>query len=323
MVAPALLLGGAQLVSGLFGASSANKAAKAQERSANNAFSLQQQQMQANAPWQARGNQAGDYLQELMGLGSNDSYESLANQYADQFTTYKKNKKKGGGLGGAIKGAIKGTVTGNFDQFGSSAGSVLGAIAGAKSNKKYTANVDTVGLDAFVKQKMAEQKAKRESGHFGSLLKNFDNSMFEKDPGYDFRMQEGNKGIQGSLAAQGGLFSGKAGKALTRYNQDFASNEFNQAANRYNQNRQFTYNSLSGIAGTGQNAQQFGSGIASNMGNVGMEGANARAAGYMGQANALSGALSGGLNYWQQQQALNKPQTVVGWGGGSTTNYIG
>lgn len=300
------IVGGAMLGSGLLGAYSSNKAAKGQEKAANNAMALQQQQMASNAPWQARGNQAGDYLQELLGLGSNDSYEDLANKYADQFTSYTKVKKKGGGLGGAIKGAIKGSITGNFDELGSSAGSVLGAIQGAKSSKKMRANLDAAGLDAFVRQKMEEQRQKRESGHFGSLLKNFDNSMFEKDPGYDFRMQEGNKGIQGSLAAQGGLFSGKAGKALARYNQDFASNEFNTAANRYNQNRQFTYNSLAGVAGTGQNAQQFGAGLSGQMGNTMMEGANARAAGQMGVANALSGAAGQGLNYWQNQQYLNK-----------------
>lgn len=293
------IVGGAMLGSGLLGAYSSNKAAKGQEKAANNAMALQQQQMASNAPWQSRGNQAGDYLQELLGLGSNDSYEDLANKYADQFTTYTKVKKKGGGLGGAIKGALKGSISGP-------GGSVFGALEGAKSSKKMRASIDSAGLDAFVKQKMEEQRQKRESGHFGSLLKNFDNSMFEKDPGYDFRMQEGNKGIQGSLAAQGGLFSGKAGKALARYNQDFASNEFNQAANRYNQNRQFTYNSLAGVAGTGQNAQQFGAGLSNQMGNTMMEGANARAAGRMGVANALSGAAGQGINYWQNQQYLNK-----------------
>jgi len=299
------IVGGAMLGSALLGSKSSKDAAKAQSKAANNALAFQQQQASQNAPWLARGNQAGDYLQELMGLGSNDSYDDLVKQHSDQFITYTKNKKKGGGLGGAIKGAIKGSITGDFGALGRSGQSVMDAIAGSKSSKKYTAHLDRAKLDAFVKQKMAEQKAKRESGQFGSLMKDFDNSMFVKDPGYDFRMSEGNKGIQGSLAAQGGLFSGKAGKALSRYNQDFASNEFGNAYNRYNTNRSIKYNQLSGIAGTGQNAMQIGTGIANNMGNAAMERGNAQASGIMGQSNAITGALGQGLNYWQQKQDMS------------------
>ena len=317
-------MGGASLLSGLLGSKASGDAADAQKKAASNALMMQQTQMNQNAPWMQRGNEAGDYLQELMGLGSNDSYDDLAKKYADQFTTYVKKSSGGGGLGGAIKGAIKGSITGNFNEIGASGQSVLDAIAGSKSNSKYNAYVDKGKLDAFVKQKMAEQKAKRESGQFGSLMKDFDNSMFVKDPGYDFRMSEGNKGIQGSLAAQGGLFSGAAGKALARYNQDFASNEFGKASDRYNYNRGFKYDTLSGIAGTGQRAQQFGAGLSSDMGNTMMDRANASAAGTMGKANALSGALGGGLNYWQQQQMMPQQQTrVPTWAGGSGGGFGG
>jgi hypothetical protein len=130
-------------------------------------------------------------------------------------------------------------------------------------------------------------------------MKDFDNSMFVKDPGYDFRMSEGNKGIQGSLAAQGGLFSGKAGKALARYNQDFASNEFGNAYNRYNTNRGIKYNQLAGISGSGQTAVGMGMDMANNMGNTVMQGANAKASGTMGKANAWSDALSGGMKFFK------------------------
>ena len=66
----------------------------------------------------------------------------------------------------------------------------------------------------------------------GRLLRDFTNADFVKDPGYEFRMAEGEKGINRALAARGGFDSGSALKALNRFNQDFASNEFGNAYNR-------------------------------------------------------------------------------------------
>lgn len=42
-------------------------------------------------------------------------------------------------------------------------------------------------------------------------------------------MAEGNKAIERSAAARGGLNSGATLKALSRYNQDSASNEYTNA----------------------------------------------------------------------------------------------
>jgi len=56
---------------------------------------------------------------------------------------------------------------------------------------------------------------------------------FEKDPGYQFRLEEGEKAIDRSAAARGQFFSGKRGKALTEYAQDYASNEYDKFMGRY------------------------------------------------------------------------------------------
>ena len=90
--------------------------------------------------------------------------------------------------------------------------------------------------------------------NFGSLLKNFDNSVFEKDPGYEFRLAEGEKGMNRSLAARGGLLSGAAVKEAGRYNQGYASNEYQNAYNRYTNDQTNIYNRLMGVANMGQNA---------------------------------------------------------------------
>ncbi|HEY2605569.1 MAG TPA: hypothetical protein VGJ10_06105, partial [Paraburkholderia sp.] len=46
------------------------------------------------------------------------------------------------------------------------------------------------------------------------------------DPGYAFRLQQGNQALERAAAASGGAFSGGTLKALARYGQDYASNEY-------------------------------------------------------------------------------------------------
>ena len=57
-------------------------------------------------------------------------------------------------------------------------------------------------------------------------------NFLQMDPGYGFRLGEGLKALERSAAARGGLMSGATGKALQRYGQDLASQEFGNAYNR-------------------------------------------------------------------------------------------
>jgi hypothetical protein len=56
---------------------------------------------------------------------------------------------------------------------------------------------------------------------------------WQTDPGYLFRLGEGQKVLENSAAARGGLLSGQTGKALLQYGQNFASNEFGNIYDRY------------------------------------------------------------------------------------------
>ena len=56
---------------------------------------------------------------------------------------------------------------------------------------------------------------------------------FKQDPGYQFRLGEGLKGVENSAAARGSQLSGGTLKALQRYGQNFASNEYNNAYGRF------------------------------------------------------------------------------------------
>ena len=138
------------------------------------------------------------------------------------------------------------------------------------------------------------------SAGYGNMLRDFGASDFQADPGYAFRLSEGLKAQDRTAAARGGLISGAALKAAQGYGQNMASQEYQNAYDRYNTNRNTRYTMLTGQQAVGQkatNAQQMAAGdYATNAGNSIMNAGNARASGYMGQANAWGGALNGVAN---------------------------
>jgi hypothetical protein len=142
------------------------------------------------------------------------------------------------------------------------------------------------------------------------MLRDFSAEDFQTDPGYAFRMSEGLKGLDRQAAARGGLISGAALKAAQRYGQDVASNEYQNAYNRYNQNRSTRYNMLTGQQAVGQNATnaqtQAAGSYGQQAGQTLMDMGNARASGYMGAANAYSNALQGIGNAFMSGQVLNR-----------------
>jgi hypothetical protein len=76
--------------------------------------------------------------------------------------------------------------------------------------------------------------------------------QFQADPGYAFRLSEGQKALERSAAARGGLMGGATGKALLRYGQQMGSQEFSNAFNRYQTEREAQLNPLQSLAGIGQ-----------------------------------------------------------------------
>lgn len=142
--------------------------------------------------------------------------------------------------------------------------------------------------------------------------KPFDASAMYAEPGYQFRLDEGLKNVQQSAAARGLLQSGSTLKGLTRFGQDYASNEYQNAFNRYQAERQAQLGPLQSLAGVGQSTVgqlgSLGSQMASNIGETYQNAANARASGYIGSANAFGGAVSGLTNLYglyNQNQLIN------------------
>lgn len=119
----------------------------------------------------------------------------------------------------------------------------------------------------------------------------FGMQQFQADPGYGFRMSEGMKALERGAAARGGLLSGATLKGIQRFGQDLASQEYTNAFNRYQTEREARLRSLQSLAGVGQTTAtqlgEAGRSYATNVGNIGM-----------GQAeNAANAAISRGSTY--------------------------
>ncbi len=149
--------------------------------------------------------------------------------------------------------------------------------------------------------------------------------VLAQDPGYQFRLDQGQLALSRAAAAGGGVGSGGALKSAAQYGQDYASGEYGAAYNRFMTTRQDNYANLSGLARMGETANgqsmQAGQNYANQSSSIGTNAAfqnaqalngigNAQAAGDIGSANAWSGALSG----------IGKAASDFNFGGGPDVN---
>ena len=232
---------------------------------------------------------------------------------------------------------------------GSVVSGLIGADASKKASKaqvKATESANQTQRDTFDKQaalqepfRQAELVKQRElmqrlgiggdtgSGAYGDLSSGFmpANWMAQMDPGYNFRLGEGLKSLDRRAFAAGRGQSGEADVKAVRYGQDYASNEYEKAFNRYQQGRNATLAPLMG----GSTATNYLSASLGNMGDQISENqvgaGNARASGYVGGANAWSNAITGGIGSYASLNMMNSmggmprtdgynPNAGVGWG---------
>jgi len=160
----------------------------------------------------------------------------------------------------------------------------------------------------------------QETPEFEFTAENFE---FMKDPGYDFRMQEGVNALDRSAASRGRVLSGAQDRAVTRYGSDLASQEYGNAFNRQRategdrfarEKAVFDTNldTQKSLAGVGQSAtnmvSQAGQQAAQNIGNISMQnaqtqgnlavqGGNAIASTYGGVAQSVNQGIGNYLLY--------------------------
>lgn len=315
---PLTLMAGSSLVSGLMGANAASSAADTQAGAADRATQSQRAMFDLTsgyeAPFRNLGTAAGYRLSGLLGIPGG-----------------------GGGASGGAGGGSGAPETADqirarlAPQFAGSGPQTIDNGAGGGFQVPGSGSAaNPTGLDAAVQAAMAQQgggaggtAAPGPAGSidpndpsFGSLNKSFGLSDFQLDPGIQFQQKYGQQALQNSQAAKTGVLSGGAMKDLMTFNQGLAGTGYQSAYDRYMQNKAFTYGSLKDMMNIGQsaasNTANTGANYASGMANTIVGAGQARAAGDVGVANALSGGIGNAGNAY----FLNSLLSGGGGGGG-------
>jgi hypothetical protein len=206
---------------------------------------------------------------------------------------------------------------------GTFSGFDAGTTPGSRSSTAARSNVALPGGGATNGGAPLSSLVNPQLGGFGSLMQPYSEKFTaptaateQNDPGYQFRLNEGEKALQNSAAAKGTLLNGATAAGINAYGQDYASNEYGNVYNRalgeyqqrYNifQNDQTSkYNRLAALAGVGQTT-------ASQLGSAGQNFANS------GGSILMSNA------YGQGQQINNAAAArASGYGAGGWTGALG
>lgn len=228
------------------------------------------------------------------------------------------------------------------------AGSLGGALIGSSASKSAANAQAQAQMAALAQQKaLFEQGLGVQSGYVGqaqdtlnpfinagkSVLPTLQglitpganqNALLSQTPGFQFASQYGTMAATNALAPKSGASAGPLAAAISQYNNGLAQNTW-----------QNTVNALQNYAGIGANAATSLGGIFGNAGNAalgqsgvqaGLQGntlgniGNAQASGILGNANALSGGLTGaagaGSNALLFSQLFGNGGAGFGGGGG-------
>lgn len=304
-------------------ANAATQAAQLQHQDAQQALQFQQQvygnTQQQMAPWLQTGTNAINQLNQLMGLGSNTNVGQMpgAGQpvpfNGGSTTNFPNRIPSVGGVNGPPMTRLS-MLSGDGQDM---TGGAFNFDAGTFGTGPQGITATGTGAQTTIPTSLSSLSGSNQLTPFTNWNQTFQAptaATEQNDPGYQFRLQQGQQALENSAAARGGLLSGGTAKALQQYGQDYASNEYGNVYNRalgeyqqnYNifQNNQNTqFNRLASLAGYGQtSAAQLGglgqqaAGNTSNtlltsgqqVGNSLQNAAAARASGYVGAANAYA-----------------------------------
>jgi hypothetical protein len=320
------------VLNSIFGNKASSELAAGSINAANNANSILSNQNQLNrsdlAPYTQTGSDAITRLGSLLGIGPKPGSAPVASAGPAGLPADAQAKQSEAKF-------LQDWLAGK-NPVGQDGKHIGGAPSNAATRAKVQGQLDQDLRDVQTAQEIASNTARQQtsvdSGNpadYGKLLQNFSAADFTKDPGYDFRLSEGNKALERSAAAKGGVQSGGTLKALTDYNQNFASNEYNNAYNRFNTDKLNTANLLLGTAGMGQVSlgQQANLGtatagqIADNTANGITGAANATASGYINNANTANSTIGNLMNLYNLYKTGQNPSGSTGsLPGGGTYN---
>lgn len=311
----AAILGGS-LISGGLGAGASKettKAGKAALAEQTRQFDLSRADL---APYREVGSAALEQLASALGIEGYRTQEELAH------TRYLKTRPGAPGTDWKTY-ADKGTkMIAEHPAYQEPGSGVPDAMyAGAVNLSGFGALTDIAFRGASKKKKSAERKAAADRAAYEKRLADWqteadrlkgvaDTSLtgydpaaatrarLETDPGYGFRLAEGEKALERSQAATTGVLGGRAVKEGLRYNQDYSSNEYTNYINR-----------LAAAAGIGQATSTTSAGIAAGAGqaNAGLinQIGSSKAGAYSAANNAIQGGLSNYMTMSMYDQLLN------------------
>lgn len=302
MVYTGLGMAGASILGGMMQSSAIGSAADAQRATAQQATDTQWrmflQQQQQMIPWLWRGNAAGNQLAYLMGL---PGYGSLGTAM-------------GGGRAAPpqMSQADKDLLAQNPQYLS------------PENLARFTLLSQGQNAPGGQQDMYGEATFNPSMGTYGSLATPFSQTNWQADPGYAFRLAEGQKALERSASAKGMSLSGAQQKALTSYGQGMGSQEYMNSYNRYNTDQSNLFNRLSGISGTGQQQSQalgtMGMNTAGNIGNIQTGLGNALGASALAQGNAWGGMANQLGSMWNNYNAWNQ---MGGGMGGYGYGYTG
>lgn len=287
----AVIVGGAALVGGAAASRGAGRAADAQGRSSDAAIGEQQRQfdtlLSLTSNQRAIGNQALNALGGIYGYApapgfGNNEYgiseepeQLVGDTWLPAGTT---TKHVGKGWYEVWNGGVR-----------------IGTLRPGGENGRYMADGDPIPnlqRGGRTYERMPDGSVREVGGQAGDAAAPTDGnqlapnySAFFESPDYRFRLGQGLDAVQNSAAAQGGLYSGNALRAITEYGQGTAANEFGNYINRQ-----------LALAGMGQTATTQAGNAAmttgANVGNLLVNQGNARASGIINQTNAITGGVN-------------------------------
>ena len=184
---------------------------------------------------------------------------------------------------------------------------------------------------------------------YGKYARDFGMQDYQADPGYAFRLKEGMKQLAGGARAGGGAVSGRTMMGAQDYAQGLASQEYQNAFNRYQTSRANQLQPLGNLMASGQSAASnqgaaagqygatggnllTGAGQAIGAGQLGA--GQSMAAGQLGAGQTWANALGGVGSAYQTNAMLNRfypvggsqagPVSMPGYGGTfDATTYMG
>ena len=238
------------------------------------------------------------------------------------------------------------TAIGTYNQYGQQSRDTLGAARDAqRSDASGVRDRQVAGMDPYASQGPDALAALQGNAYDEWQGGSFKAPTLTDDPGYQFRMNEGQKALERSAAARGTTGGGAFSKALMRYGQDFGSQEYGKAYQRSADEYDRTYgqfqdrsnqrwNRLSQLTDLGYDAagrqagydQNYGDRLygaegdfargnvgvnqwqAGNVGDTQLRAGDVNAAGTVGATNAWNDTIQGVTDKFGSYMASRAPQ---------------